>query len=920
MAHETSDAAETETVDGRYGTISYFAHDPVIGRALRRYGEWAENELRYFAGFIPQDGTVLDIGGFIGTHALAFAHMVGSGGLVHTFEPQPRSFKLLETNIAHNSLSQVQAHRAAVGAEPGQLAIEPLDAGIEANFGGLTVGDNGEQAVDVLTIDSLGLASCDFMKCDVEGMEHLVLRGGRDTIGRCRPVIYCEANSLGGATRTMEELQALGYAVFGHVVDAFNPSNFFACADNIFGTAREFGLIAVAQGEEHRVMAVASPFWQVYPIETLDDLAFAMMQKHQYFDEVLRAGAAARTGGRVVSGPDYDSAVAELAEIRAQAFDMLRQLETERTTHASTYDQLVELRDQLGTAGEKLAATEAQLETTRRDLTGRCEDLELQMNTVEVRCRALEKETQVQTEELTSLRRSEAHLGYLLRSSEERAVELDKNLRRIQRSKIYRLFRRLIAKEMKIREGRKKKRARRKAQQMGAPLNVGNLELRSALPSAVAHDPIALDLIGRGLAPTDGGATRPIMIYVTHISPVAPRAGNEYRIARVLDFLRKLGVEPLLLLAPLPGEEPDVAMEARICEAFDNVVIVDRSGRLKTQLSLDSAAAALRELDGSAIPDFSEALGEKGSGSRLLPITRTFSPDLLVALITRLAAKTEPFSIMVNYGFMSRSLPLIGKEVLKIIDTHDVFSTKASKVTRFGIRDSLSLTGAEEASLMRPADVLLAIQPDEARELEALRTGAKVITVGVDMPAPPSDVDVSVGPRLLMVASANDMNRKGLQDFIRFAWPIVLAEIPEATLDVVGSVGRDLSGHEPGVRSLGFVEDLAEVYADCRIVINPAVAGTGLKIKTLEALCHLKPIVLWPSGLDGLHPELAQHCSCATDWYEYAQKVIDLLRDPAMASGLASERARIAHLLSEDFTYAELKRLLEGRLGSERSA
>lgn len=866
MAETMFNDGSTETIQGRYGTISFFSTDPVIGLALRRYGEWAENELKFFANFIPEGGTVLDIGAFIGTHALAFARMVGPTGTVHSFEPQPLSFELLSSNVAANALSQVVLHRAAVGDEIGELAIEPLAVGSETNFGGLTVGGDGTDRVAVKTIDTLGLQACDFIKCDVEGMEHLVLRGGASTIKAFRPVIYSEANSLDSAVKTAETLRHLGYSIYGHVVDAFNPDNLFAATDNIFGHAREFGLIAVATGEESRLESISSPYWELYPIDNVDDLAYAMMQKHQYFDEVLRLGRAAAVGGRVISGPDYKAIENELAENRRQAEDMHDQLERSRA---------------------------------KADL--------------------LEDKNRGLAEDLLAVRRGEAELQQQLQASDTKAAQLNNQLQRIFKSKIFRIFKSFIEKEMRFREKRRKRREKKKLRLNDIRSPDMNSKGVPIAPPARPGDHLSVKDIGRGLASGETRGRGPVMLYVTHVSPSAPRAGNEYRIARVLKFIKGMGIEPIVLLVPLPGEEPDANLLDKLCVEFENVVLVDRAGSLKCQLQLSDASDVLRKLDGRAITDYSDKLGERNSTSRLLPIVRTFSPDLLIDVMTELERELSPFCVMVNYGFMTRSFPLLSSKTFKVVDTHDVFSTKARKVTRFGIEDALTLTASEEATLLRSADLLLAIQPDEARELEDLGSGVDIITVGVDMPVPSVVPSPVLAPRILMVASSNDMNCKGLRDFIRFAWPLIRETVPEAELDVVGSVGRELTGHEPGVRALGFVDDLAAAYLESRVVINPAVAGTGLKIKTLEALGHLRPIVLWPSGLDGLHPDLAQYCVCVNDWYQYAQAVITLLQDPASVRGLSAAREEITNLLSEEFTYSELKQVLEARLATKGS-
>jgi len=56
-------------------------------------------------------------------------------------------------------------------------------------------------------------------------------------------------------------------------------------------------------------------------------------------------------------------------------------------------------------------------------------------------------------------------------------------------------------------------------------------------------------------------------------------------------------------------------------------------------------------------------------------------------------------------------------------------------------------------------------------------------------------------------------------------------------------------------------------------VINPAVAGTGLKIKTVEAIAHLRPVVGWPHNRDGLPDAFKQFVYEATNWRDFAQEL-----------------------------------------------
>ncbi len=131
--------------------------------------------------------------------------------------------------------------------------------------------------------------------------------------------------------------------------------------------------------------------------------------------------------------------------------------------------------------------------------------------------------------------------------------------------------------------------------------------------------------------------------------------------------------------------------------------------------------------------------------------------------------------------------------------------------------------------------------------------------------------------------------------------------MPDAELVVVGGVAAALAGRPvPGLTVAGAVDDVAPFYREAALVINPVVAGTGVKVKTIEALCHLRPIVTWPAGVDGLDPRLAARCVVVRDWYEFANAVADAVTSRDGRRFTDDDRAVIAELVSPETTYAAL--------------
>ncbi len=406
------------------------------------------------------------------------------------------------------------------------------------------------------------------------------------------------------------------------------------------------------------------------------------------------------------------------------------------------------------------------------------------------------------------------------------------------------------------------------------------------------------------------------LICLTHVLPYPPGAGNEYRIHHMLTWLAKQGWDAILIVCPLPNEP---VSDERILEAaavYPNLVLCERDGTVRYRLV--DGAKLVHSLRGRRPRSFSTLLHEPSAaedtvGHELLGHMRTFCPDLLIELLLQVDAEFKPDVLLAEYIFMTRPFPLMRPELKKVVDAHDVFSTKHTKVVRYGVDDSLAITPEAEAELLNRADILIAIQAEEAEALQRLAPEREVIKIGVDFVPIDRTAQLPERPTVLVVASKNGKNIKGVQDFVRFAWPLIRGQVPEAELQVVGDVGETVDPFLPGVRILGRIDDLAEAYAAARVVINPAVAGTGLKIKTVEALCYLRPIVLWPSGVDGLGPELHSLCHLATNWFEFAQRVIDLLRTPEQMQPAIIDAPGLADQFAPDRVYAPLGQALDPR-------
>jgi FkbM family methyltransferase len=251
----------------RHGTLMHPAGDRYIGRSLELLGEYSEGEVRLFAQLVKPGAVVVEAGANLGALTLPLARLVGPTGRVHAFEPQRMVNYLLCGNVAMNSLDQVTVHHAALGAAPGETSIPPFSLSGRGNYGGVSVGGDGE-AVAVRTIDQLCLDRLAFVKIDVEGEELHVLDGARATVARCRPALYLENDRREKSPELISAIRDMGYRLWWHLPPLWNPANFRAATDNPFGNTISVNMLclpAERQIEVRDMRQVAGPedWWKL---------------------------------------------------------------------------------------------------------------------------------------------------------------------------------------------------------------------------------------------------------------------------------------------------------------------------------------------------------------------------------------------------------------------------------------------------------------------------------------------------------------------------------------------------------------------------------------------------------------------------------------------------------------------------------
>lgn len=147
-------------------------------------------------------------------------------------------------------------------------------------------------------------------------------------------------------------------------------------------------------------------------------------------------------------------------------------------------------------------------------------------------------------------------------------------------------------------------------------------------------------------------------------------------------------------------------------------------------------------------------------------------------------------------------------------------------------------------------------------------------------------------------------NAEGIRWFVREVWPQIRSKEPEARLFLIGArPPHDLqawAARDPSVVVPGFVADPAPYWRQSALLIVPVHAGSGVRVKILEAWSRGVPVVSTSIGCEGLKAQHGENIWIADDPEEFAYAVVTLLRNPSEAHRLGEAGQRT---IRSDYDY-----------------
>jgi glycosyltransferase involved in cell wall biosynthesis len=160
-------------------------------------------------------------------------------------------------------------------------------------------------------------------------------------------------------------------------------------------------------------------------------------------------------------------------------------------------------------------------------------------------------------------------------------------------------------------------------------------------------------------------------------------------------------------------------------------------------------------------------------------------------------------------------------------------------------------------------------------------------------------------------------NVEAVRWFAKEVLPLILAQRPDATFEVIGGDAPDsilsLSAN-PGVRLHGYQADTLPFLAAAAVSVCPVRTGAGRQNKLMEAFACGLPAVATRLAALGAEAQDKKHVLAADSPQEFAKAVLALLQNPALGRRLAKEAAG---LVKSKYDWARNARHLESVLVSQ---
>ena len=388
------------------------------------------------------------------------------------------------------------------------------------------------------------------------------------------------------------------------------------------------------------------------------------------------------------------------------------------------------------------------------------------------------------------------------------------------------------------------------------------------------------------------------ILFLTQIIPYPPNAGPRVKTWHLLRYLSENGYDVTLASFVRPDEEEYVPVLREVCTAVHTVPIrrsrvADVGYWLKSHMTRRPFLIERDDLTGMRQLVRRLLASEAFDAVHADQLTMTqFALD-----VQRLEQGKRPFIVFDAHNAtwtiwerMRENAPTFLKPVYQI---------EENRIKQY------------EGMLVETFDhTLVVIDPDRDALLEGVdmskrpQLAGRISTVPIAIDAQKlQPIRRKPGSHNIMTLGSLNYppNLDGIRWFMRDIFPLIQQRVSDVTLTVIGKnpppeFHQMAAQSEGAIVVTGFVEELKPYMEAAAMMVVPVRAGSGMRVRLLEAFSCAMPTVTTTIGMEGIAAEAGKEILLGDDPQSFADASVRLLQDTALQESLA----RNGRLLAEN--------------------
>jgi glycosyltransferase involved in cell wall biosynthesis len=392
------------------------------------------------------------------------------------------------------------------------------------------------------------------------------------------------------------------------------------------------------------------------------------------------------------------------------------------------------------------------------------------------------------------------------------------------------------------------------------------------------------------------------ILFLTQIIPYPPDAGPKVKTWHVLRYLVARGHEVILASFVRPEEQEHVKILEDLCAEVHTVPIVRsriKDAKYWLQSHFTNRPFLIERDD---LNPMRKLVGH---------LLATKSIDVIHAdqlTMTQFAFNKEadqlPYTVFDAHNAvwtiverMQQNAAVYLKPVMKI-ESRRIKRYEGMIIDKFN--HTLAVTSVDRQALLEAWTTYLNgsnIGDEHQNENRTPLITTFPITVDTEKLTP---IDRQAGSKNIMTMGTLHYppNADGVRWFVSDVYPLIKNHLSEATLTIVGkNPPQDLiqlaAQESQGINITGYVPDLKPYMEAAALMVVPVRAGSGMRVRILEAFARAMPVITTTVGLEGIEANIGKDVLVQDTSEGFASAVVQLLEDEALQAQLASNGRRV---------------------------